>query len=61
MFKFSILGGTNVQGKFKPEQRNTYTTILGDHKIDLSEADLSGDTGMPPQRIPLLKLELPVF
>ena len=43
MFKFSVLGGTNVQGKFKPEQKNTYTTILGDHKIDLSEADLSGD------------------
>ena len=44
MFNFSIIGGTNVHGKFKPEQKNTYTTLIGDHKIDLREAELSKDT-----------------
>ena len=43
MFKFSIIGGTKLQGKFKPDQKNTYTTLVGDHKIDLREADLSSD------------------
>ena len=43
MFNFTILGGTNVHGKFKPEKKNTYATIIGDHTIDLSEAELSPD------------------
>jgi predicted membrane protein len=44
MFNFSIIGGMKVHGKFKPEQKNIYTTIIGDHKIDLREAELSRDT-----------------
>ena len=43
MFKFSIIGGTKVQGKFEPEQKNIYTTVVGDHRIDLREAELSRD------------------
>ena len=53
MFSFSIFGRTDVQGKFKPEQKNTYTTLIGDHKIDLSEAELPNDT---PIRITMCKL-----
>ena len=53
MFNFSIIGGTKVQGKFKPEQKNIYTTLIGDHKIDLREADLSGDA---PIKITMCKL-----
>jgi len=44
MFNFSIIGGTKVQGKFKLEHKNIYTTLIGDHMIDLREADLSGNT-----------------
>ncbi len=44
MFNFTIIGGTKVHGKLKPEGKNIYTTLLGDHKIDLSEAELSMDT-----------------
>jgi predicted membrane protein len=44
MFNFSILGGTKVHGKFKPERKNIYTTLIGDHEIDLREAELSKDT-----------------
>ena len=44
MFNFSILGGTKVHGRFKPEQKNTYTTLIGDHKIDLREAELLKET-----------------
>ena len=43
MFNFSILGGTQVHGKFKPEQKNIYTTLIGNHTIDLREAELSRD------------------
>jgi predicted membrane protein len=53
MFNFSIIGGTNVHGKFKPEQKNTYTTLIGDHKIDLREAELPKDT---PIKITMCKL-----
>ena len=44
MFKFSIIGGTKVQGRFKPEPKNVYTTLLGDHKIDLKQAEFPSDT-----------------
>jgi predicted membrane protein len=44
MFNFSIIGGTRVHGRFKPERKNVYTTLIGDHKIDLREAELSRDT-----------------
>ena len=53
MFNFSIIGGTKVQGKFKLEQKNIYTTLIGDHKIDLREADLSVGT---PIKITMCKL-----
>ena len=44
MFNLTIIGGTKVHGKFKPEEKNIYTTLIGDHKIDLREAELSRDT-----------------
>ncbi|MFC2035178.1 hypothetical protein ACFLUJ_03535 [Chloroflexota bacterium] len=44
MFSFSIVGRTNIEGKFKPEQKSTYTMLIGDHKINLREAELSTDT-----------------
>ena len=53
MFSFSIIGRTDVHGKFKPERKNIYTTLIGDHKIDLREAELSMDT---PIKITMCKL-----
>ena len=53
MFNFTIIGGTKVQGRFKPEDKNIYTTLIGDHKIDLREAELSSDT---PITITMCKL-----
>ena len=46
MFNFSIIGRTNVHGKFKLEQKNTYAMLIGDHKIDLREAELPKDTSV---------------
>jgi predicted membrane protein len=53
MFSFSIWSDTRVHGKFKPERKNIYTTLIGDHKIDLREAELSMDK---PIRITVCKL-----
>ena len=53
MFNFSIIGRTNVHGNFKLEQKNTYATLIGDHKIDLREAELPKDM---PVKITMCKL-----
>jgi predicted membrane protein len=53
MFSFSVIGRTRIHGRFKLEEKNTYTTLIGDHRIDLREADLSGDT---PIKITMCKL-----
>ena len=41
MFNFSIFGGTDVKGKYRPEPNNTYVMLAGGVEIDLSEADLA--------------------
>ena len=53
MFNFTVIGGTKVHGRFKPEDKHIYTTLIGDHKIDLREAELSKDT---PIKITMCKL-----
>ena len=40
MFNFSVFGGTNVRGRHKPEQKNTYVMLLGGLEIDLRQAEL---------------------
>ncbi|MFC1944724.1 LiaF domain-containing protein [Chloroflexota bacterium] len=44
MFHFSILGNTKVKGKYKPDQKNMYATLLGNHELDLRQAELLSDT-----------------
>ena len=44
MFHFSIIGGTKVKGKYKPERKNTYATLIGDHELDLHQAELPVDS-----------------
>ena len=40
MFNFSIFGGTNVKGYYKPEPKNTYAMVAGGVEIDLRQAEL---------------------
>ena len=40
MFNFSVFGGTNVKGRYKPEQTNTFAMLAGGLEIDLRQAEL---------------------
>ena len=44
MFNLSIIGGSKVKGKYKPKRKNTFATLIGDHKLDLRKAELPADT-----------------
>ena len=44
MFRFSIIGGAKVRGQYKLERKNTYTTLVGNHKLDLRQAELPADS-----------------
>ena len=40
MFNFSVFGGTNVKGRYKPDAHNTYAMLAGGVEIDLRQAEL---------------------
>jgi predicted membrane protein len=40
VFNFSIFGGTEVKGQYKPEPRNIYTMLAGGMEIDLSQVEM---------------------
>ena len=44
MFSFSIFGGTNVKGQYKPERKNTYVTLVGSQELDFRQAELPVDS-----------------